>query len=114
MSISVKVNGSYTSGITWVSMSPLVSSLKYRQHEIDGADYDVYHVTGKNSPTCTLVGVYARSSSLDATMRSLPGSTLTVYHPLDGTVSDLVCLSCTPAVSQGGCFVTVSLTLVQT
>ncbi len=113
MTISVKINGGYVSGIQWVSMSPLVSNLKYKQHEIDGASYDVYHVTGRNSPTCTLVGVYARSSSLDSTMQSLPGSTLTVTHPLDGTVDDLLCLSCTPAVSQGGCFVTISLTLVQ-
>lgn len=113
MTITVQRNGTTVSGITWVSMDPLVPNLKYKQHEIDGADYDIYHPTGTNSPTTTLVGVYRRNAANNQTMRSLPGSTLTVIHPTDGTVSDLLCLQCSPSVSSGGLFVTVSLTLVQ-
>lgn len=113
MTITVQRGGSTIQGITWVTMDPLSPRLKYKQHEIDGADYDVYHVTGTNSPTTTLVGVYQRNSTNNATMRSLPGSTLTVNHPVDGTISGLLCLECSPSVSSGGMFVTISLTLVQ-
>lgn len=113
MTITVQRGGTTLQGIRWVTMDPLSSRLKYKQHEIDGADYDIYHVTGSNSPTTTLVGVYERNATNNTLMRSLPGSTLTVIHPTDGTVSGLLCLECNPAVSSGGMFVTVSLTLVQ-
>lgn len=113
MTITVKVNGSTITGITWTRMSPLVSNAKYKQHEIDGANYDIYHVTGRNSATCTLEGVYARSSTLNAKMKTFPGSVFGVTHPIDGTIDDLLCLSCTPSVSPGGLFVTISLTLVE-
>ena len=70
-------------------------------------------MTGSNSPTTTLVGVYQRTPTNNTLMQSLPGSTLTVVHPTDGTISGLLCLECSPSVSSGGMFVTISLTLVK-
>lgn len=113
MTITVQRGGTTIQGIRWVTMNPLSAQLKYTKHEIDGADYDIYHVKGSNSPTTTLVGVYERSPTNNTTAESLKGSTLTVIHPTDGTISGLLCLGCDPSVSNGGLYVTISLTLVK-
>ena len=96
---------------TWVSLTPWYSTLKYVQHELDGADYDVYYVTGKNSATCTLTGIYRRSEDNDACMARLVGATLSISHPVGGDSAGL-CIACSPALSSGGLWVTVSMTLV--
>lgn len=112
MTITVQLNGTTVSGITWYTMTPWSATVKYLQHEIDGADYDVYHVTGLNSPTATLTGVYRRSTTNDATVESLKGQTLTITDQT-GTTRSGICLDATPNLGSGGLFVTVSMTVVE-
>ncbi len=95
--IIVKINGvQVSSAIRFASMSPWTSSLKYRQHEIDGANYDIVHTMGRNSATCSLTGICSRTAANLAILENMKGKVLSVESTVDGTRSG-ICLSLTPA-----------------
>jgi len=110
--ITVSMNGStISSDIHFVSMTPWTPTVKYKLHEIDGADFDILHLTGKNSATTTLTGVCVRSAANIAILNGMRGSTLTVTHSQEGTRSG-VCVTLSPAESAGGTYITFSMFLI--
>lgn len=111
MTITVFMGGSQISSeIHFVTMSPWSSSVKYKKHEIDGANFDIVHITGKNSPITTLTGVCRRTSSNCSILENMKGSTLTIVHSEEGTKSG-VCISLDPG-SDSGIWVTFSMTVI--
>ena len=111
MTIAVSIAGTpVSSEIRFSTKSPWTSSLKYRQHEIDGANYDIIHTMGRNSATCTLTGICKRTAANLAILESMKGKALTINHSIEGTSAG-ICLSLTPA-STGEIYITFSAHVV--
>lgn len=111
MTIVVYQNGSQISSeIHFVTMSPWSTTVKYKLHEIDGANFDIVHITGKNSPTTTLTGVCRRTSSNCSILEGMKGNTLTIVHSEEGSKSG-VCVSLS-SDSESGTWVTFSMMVI--
>lgn len=112
MAITVRMNGSTVSGVTWYTMTPWASTVKYLTHEITGADYDVIHVTGLNSASTTVTGYYQRTSTNESRVESMAGQTVSITGP-SGTTRSGIVTDIQSALASGGLYVTVSMTVVE-
>jgi len=109
--IAVSKDGSpISSEIRFVTMSPWTSTVKYKRHEVDGANYDIVHVTGLNSPTTSITGVCRRTASNVAILEGMKGATLSITHSEEGTRSG-ICVSLSTD-SESGIWVTFNMMVI--
>lgn len=114
MTITVTAGGTPVSAnIHFTRMSPWTSQPKYNEHEIYGSDRDILHYRGRKSRTCTLEGYCLRNTSNLAVLESLvEGVAVAVTHDVEGTRSGL-CTACSTAPTEGGIYITFTMTLVE-